>query len=156
MRTFLVGLLVSAMGFIRTPLAMAVPNERVARDNEQAWQLYRRGDCKNAQHILSNALRIAPQWDPLYFNLGVSAERCGDNALAANSYRKYANFEPGTRAWVTERAALLEQYGREPRRAAQDSASGKSSTWWLWIVIPVGALLLAGAAVAATSPDTGE
>jgi len=153
MRTVIAGV-VALLVVSHTFRASAEPAPGVTQYVKQAWTLYKRGDCRGAQRVLNDALTIAPEWEPLYFNLGVSAESCGSGLLAANYYRKYANIDPHQREWVTAHAVLLEQSAQTNTDLPTAAPARRGFPWWGWALIGVGVAGLASVLVLTLSDTT--
>jgi hypothetical protein len=153
MRTVIASLLALAVVVTQFSVVQASPptSARASEAVDAAWQLYQLGNCSGAQNRLSDVLSLAPQYTPIYFDLGVSAERCGNQQLAANYYRMYANADPQQRGWVSERAALLEQ--QVNAAVAQPNDQRRGFPWWGWALIGGGVLLLAAIGLAASSSE---
>ncbi|MEY4582233.1 MAG: hypothetical protein RL701_6936 [Pseudomonadota bacterium] len=138
MRRF-AGTVVGALILLHACHVFAAPPERAAEHVQRAWTLYKQGDCGGAQRILTHALTLSPEWDALYFDLGVSAEKCGKDLVAANYYRKYANIDLRQRDWVTAHAVLLEQHAGAVDTGPAAERSSRGFPWWGWGLIGVGA-----------------
>lgn len=129
-------------------LAAKPPTQQTSQAVDQAWQLYQSGNCKQAQSILHDALRVAPEMTLLYFNLGVSAERCGEPRLAAQYYRQYSSGNPAKRSWVDARATLIEQQLTPAEGQKDQAAPPQGFPWWGWVLIGGGAALVLGISIA--------